>query len=210
MDTSVPLLWGWGRGYTGGYGVGRSEGLESIIHSNLFLRTPDPCTSARGVGERVLEGGGQYRAGWCEEFFGSEIHARVHNFWDKKICLVSLAFWGFNFRFFGFSGFRLGSRFTFFAPFAPQLLQLLPNSFKQATTVELQNLLTTLTHNYKAFGLLIFIWPDFHQLTSKAVIFPLQTFIAVTSCAKSWQTSSSSLWRLSNVRETLRITLDPS
>ena len=58
MDTSVPLLWGKGRGYTRGYEVERCVGLESIIHSNLFLQTPDLCISALGVGESVLRGGG--------------------------------------------------------------------------------------------------------------------------------------------------------
>ena len=36
------------------------------------------------------------------------------------------------------------------------------------------------------------------------------TFIAVHNCAKSWQASSFSLWRLSNVSATRRITFDPS
>ena len=65
-------------------------------HNTLepLLATPDLCTSALGVGERVLGEGG-YRA-------------------------VSLGFLGFNFRFFGFSGCQLCSRFIFFTTFAPQ------------------------------------------------------------------------------------------
>ena len=34
--------------------MGKCEGLENVIHSNLFWRTPDLCTSTLGVGEGVL------------------------------------------------------------------------------------------------------------------------------------------------------------
>ena len=53
--------------------MGRCEGLENVIQSNLFLRTPDLC-SALGVGERVL-----WRAG-IEQGGVKDFHARFHDF----------------------------------------------------------------------------------------------------------------------------------
>ena len=208
MDTSVPLLLGLGRGYTGGYGVGRCEGLESVIHSNLFLRTPGLCTSALGVGEGVLGGAEQ---GGVKDFVGFEIHTRFHDFWGKKILSSQLGVFWVQFLVFWIPWVLIRLAFYFCLHShhnksyhqTPISRQLQWNSSTSPPRPKLtKRLVFLLFENY--------LWPDFHPLTSKAVIFPLQTFIAVTSCAKSSQPSSSSLWRLSNVRETLSITLDPS